>query len=95
MADPHDAELIRAPDRQLQELACRGYLVGDCDDAATLGAALLYSLGIPAQFVVIRMPWEEDFSHVFLRCGSLDIDPIAPPELLPIRGYAEMLEFAV
>lgn len=100
--DPTDAEFVRSPDLQLQQLACTGYLEGDCDDSATLAAALLVELSIPAWFIAIRQPRETEFSHVFLRTFTdhyadriLDIDPIVSLSQIPLSGYAEKMELQV
>ena len=94
--DPFYAEYIRAPLLQLEFWAAKGFLPGDCDDAATLAGALVVATGWPAFFMAIRLPRMPEFSHVFLRVpimfGFLDIDPIVPAEHLPITGYAEALE---
>lgn len=97
--DPPDAEFVRAPDLQLCLAFQYGYLSGDCDDSATLAAALLNALGFPCWFVAIRLQNDSEFSHVWLRTledsGFLDIDPIVDESLLPIRHYAEKIELVV
>jgi hypothetical protein len=101
--DPETAEYIRTPTRQLRDYFEDGHFSGDCDDAATLAASLLLALGISSIMIAIRMPYEMDFSHVFLRVpftGShrgayIDIDPIVPESQLPIEGYAETIEVYV
>jgi len=97
--DPEEAEYIQQPGWLLRFSRQCGALGGDCDDAATLAASLLVSISWPCRFVAIRLPHEEEFSHVFLRCSigwkDLDIDPIVPYELLPIHGVAERMELHV
>lgn len=98
--DPPDAEFVMGPDLQLCQEQQNGYLYGDCDDSATLAAALLYTLGIPCWFVAIRLPGEIEFSHVWTRTLSvdsmfLDIDPIVSEAALPITQFAEKLELGV
>lgn len=91
--DPIDAEFIRTPEYQLQLAAASGVLVGDCDDAATLAAAVLIALGWAGKFVAIRMPADVEYSHVFVRIPNyLDVDPIVPIEQMPITNYVESLE---
>jgi hypothetical protein len=97
--DPPDAEYVQSPSYQLLKFFEGGDLAGDCDDAATLGAALVAAQNFPCWFVAFRMPQESEFSHVFLRCqmGSylLDIDPIVPADQLPITSMAETMEVSV
>lgn len=94
--DPLFAEYIRAPGNQLAEFADKGYLQGDCDDAATLAAAVLAALNWPAEIMAIRLPGMPEFSHVFVRTVTaagqvMDIDPIVPASQLPITNVAETL----
>lgn len=59
MKDPHNLELVQTPEVTL-ELG-----VGDCDDKATLLAALLSASGHPAQFVAVSFD-SGPFSHVLV-----------------------------
>ena len=70
-------------------------MAGDCDDAATLGAAIALAAGWPAEFVAIRNLAESEFSHVFLRAGGMDIDPIVPESEMPIQGLFETIQMEV
>lgn len=68
--DPLDRDLFVTPERALVEYSATGVVTGDCDEAATLGAALGRAIGLRAQFVVYGFPSsdpEQDgrFSHVF------------------------------
>ena len=93
--DPPEAEWITIPEWHLGMLDTRGYMAGDCDDAATLGAAIALAAGWPSQFVAIRHFHEPEFSHVFLRADGIDIDPIVPEADMPIRGFFEIMEMEV
>ena len=89
--DPPEAEYIRSPEHMIQ---CRRF-EGDCDDAATLAASVLTALGYPVLLVATRQVYETEFSHVFARVPLLiDIDPIVPPERMPI-SYAEAMVLVV
>lgn len=90
--DPDYVEFISSPVRQLALYAERGYLSGDCDDAATLAASLLAAGGWPCVLVAIRLHGYTEFSHVFARTPEIDIDPIVPATALPITNYAETME---
>jgi transglutaminase-like putative cysteine protease len=89
IADPPEAEFIMSPALML---GC-GWLAGDCDDAATLTAAVLIALGIRAVFMAIRTARDTDFSHVFVRVPAygLDIDPIVPASQIPIQYQEAMV----
>lgn len=63
--DPEGVELIAAPLVQLGAIRDRGASAGDCDDVATLGAALGLAAGYPARFVVLRFDPGAPFEHVF------------------------------
>jgi transglutaminase-like putative cysteine protease len=93
--DPDYVEFISSPVRQLALYSERGFLSGDCDDAATLAACLLSAIGLPCVLVAIRLHGYTEFSHVFARTAELDIDPIVPATSLPITNYAETLEVPV
>lgn len=90
--DPPEAEYVRSPAYMVD---C-GCFQGDCDDAATLAASVLTALGYPVLLVAIRQSYEAEFSHVFARVPmfSLDIDPIVPPERMPV-SYAEAMVILV
>lgn len=99
-ADPEDVEWIKRPEFR----ALENDFHGDCDDSATMAAALL--LANPeavrlwsVSYVAIRMPHEQDFSHVWCRAENesfqIDIDPIVPLCDLPVRGYAEQLTLKI
>jgi transglutaminase-like putative cysteine protease len=55
--DPPDVELVQTPQYTLQQRA------GDCDDQATLLAAMLLTVGHPARFVAIGQSGQP-LSHV-------------------------------
>lgn len=73
--DPRGAEMVQTPKRTL-EMRC-----GDCDDKATLLAALLESIGAPARFVAIGVGGGP-YSHVLAeaRVGSrwIPLEAIVP-----------------
>jgi hypothetical protein len=97
--DPEHAEFVCSPDIQLQFFNCYRVLRGDCDDSATLAAALLFQLGVDCSLIAIRTGFDPDFSHVFTRAflvdGFLDIDPIVDASLLPIQNFVEKMELPV
>ena len=63
-ADPAGVEHVRHPFVMLIEIHRTGTTSGDCDDMATLGAALLKSVGFPTAFIVASNRPTGDFNHV-------------------------------
>lgn len=63
--DPAGVELIRAPWILVREIAAAGRTWCDCDENATLGAALTLALGLPAAFVLVGPAADGPFRHVF------------------------------
>lgn len=57
--DPVRVERVQTPEATLR------LKTGDCDDKATLTAAMLESVGIPARFVAIGKSPLSNFSHVY------------------------------
>lgn len=74
--DPALVETLRPPRRLLEQIQRDGVASGDCDDAATLGAALAACIGFVPWAVVtgFRRPGAA-FQHVFT--------------VLPLEPYAE------
>jgi len=77
-------EMIAAPSRLLRAIREAGAAWGDCDDAAVLAAAMLYSLGFGVRFrAVIEQP-DGSFGHVFAEYKAPDsslwliFDPTVP-----------------
>lgn len=69
--DPWDVELLQSPAESLQCLAQYGTIMGDCDDAAVLCAALGKCVGFPARYVVLA--WgdpTEPYSHVYTELAN-------------------------
>jgi hypothetical protein len=72
-SDPRWADFFSSPARTLRQLA-DGINYGDCDDASTLVAALLGSLG----FIVGLRAWGQkkgDYTHVYSVVAMPKIDP--------------------
>lgn len=64
-------EVLRTVSFMLGEIAEKGFFEGDCDDCATLTAAVLKVFGCMVRFVAIRYD-SKDFQHVFVECYSDD-----------------------
>jgi transglutaminase-like putative cysteine protease len=65
--DALDVETLQTPDYTLQEL------YGDCDDQATLLAAMLMAVGIPAAYCALGVN-HEPYSHVMTFAGLRDLN---------------------
>lgn len=66
--DPFGIEGLTEPVAQLLWLQNVGWLDGDCDDVATLGAALGQAIGLPARFVLLGRLG--GFEHVWAELGD-------------------------
>lgn len=77
LGDVNEVETLQAPDVTL----ANGQ--GDCDDKATLLAALLQSIGHPTQFVAVGFSEPGIFEHVYVRTliGDrwISLDPTVEP----------------
>lgn len=90
--DPVGVELVHAPERLLDEIGSRYYVTGDCDDVATLGAALAASVGLPSRFVVLSFGGPGDpFQHVYAELWTGD----GWAELDTTRQLAEVQRAAI
>lgn len=85
--DPANLELLTTPGEQLRQIAATGATYGDCDDAATLGAALAQAGGLPVRYVLYGFGKPPTpFSHVFTEIptpsGVVDLDVTRPMQNL-------------
>lgn len=83
--DPLGVELLRDPAFQAESIRERGYVQGDCDEAATLAASLGMANGIPARFRALAFYTKDaPFTHVICDLQGPDkkwypIDVTKPP----------------
>jgi transglutaminase-like putative cysteine protease len=63
--DPLGVELLETPAFHLARIRDYGFVQGDCDDAATITAALGMAIGIPASLHAVAFAPGAGFSHVF------------------------------
>lgn len=77
--DPRGCEYLRFPDQMIADIANRGVALGDCDDRAILGAAMLRSMHHRPGFVVVRATPGRKFHHVYFGVytdrGFFPLDP--------------------
>jgi len=94
--DPSDRELLRDPEAMLAEYQDLGVIMGDCDEAAILGAALGRAIGLEDTFTILSFPdpagGPDLFGHVYAslltsRGAPVDLDVTRPagPVPEPIR----------
>jgi hypothetical protein len=76
-------ELVQDPVAMLEEIQAHGRALGDCDDVATLGAALALAAGLAVRFVVIYFA-NAEFAHVWTDVYDgdnwRDLDTTAPAQ---------------
>lgn len=78
--DPKQNELLRTPREMLIEYSRNGYVTGDCDEAAILGAGLGVAIGMDASLVGVDFGdgrrGDDRFSHVYayLTTAGVDVD---------------------
>ena len=65
--DPLHVELLKDPQRIVEEILAKGFARGDCDDMACLIATMSLQVGRHAQFVVVGFQARGEYSHVFTR----------------------------
>lgn len=84
--DPLGVELLHEPRLMLQTIARQGFFQGDCDDAATLGAALAKAVGLTVRFRAIGFRRGGPLAHVITDVrtprGWADLDVTKPAQFL-------------
>jgi hypothetical protein len=81
--DPLHVELVKDPQRLVEEILAHGTAIGDCDDIATLIACMCLQVGRVAEFVVAGFGEPGAYSHVFARAQEprsgqwIVVDPVA------------------
>lgn len=96
LPDPVGEENLTPPLEHMEKFQKGArFLYGDCDDAATLGAAMGMAVGIPAEFT-IKAFWTPDspFQHVvtYLRpkgSSAIDIDTTRAAQKIPPHSTRE------
>jgi hypothetical protein len=81
--DPVALELVKDPQRLVEEMARHVIAVGDCDDIALLLATMGRQLGRESEFITVGFGAPNNFSHVFTRVREpktarwVVLDPVA------------------
>lgn len=84
--DPRSIELLEEPSVHIRNVQRTGYTQGDCDDAATLGAALASAIGMDGQltaeaFMFKDAPYQHVFAVLNTPAGPLDLDTTRPQSI--------------
>lgn len=96
MAVYHECEHWCAPKEMQDQLSTQGYLLGDCDDFASLCVMLARKIGLPARFVLCLT--ETDETHLVCEIDGWVLDNRRPDVTrrddlnytwLAISGYAK------
>ncbi len=87
--DPVQVELVKDPERLLEEIAQHGSAMGDCDDASTFLFAAPRTIGITTQFARVGFKSQKpmagsQYTHVFTVGWDqykrpIVLDPVAGP----------------
>lgn len=89
--DPLTVEWLTPPPALLQTIVDRYYTMADCDDVATLGAALGGAIGIPSRFVVLgfvhpNAPMGHVYTELFDGTQWVELDITRSAQQLPMAG---------
>jgi transglutaminase-like putative cysteine protease len=101
--DPIEVELIKDPERILEEIEKTGRVLGDCDDASTFLAAAVRSIGIPATLIRVgfhKKPLgksEGPYTHVYTRTVDqynrpITLDPVAGKRTPSMLGRIKQIK---
>lgn len=83
--DPTHVELIKDPQRLVEEINATGSCDGDCDDATLLAATLCLHMGREVELVALGFGTDRELTHVACRVREpktnawIWVDPIAGP----------------
>lgn len=96
VADPTSTELLSRPLYLLHKIKAQGFVQGDCDDAATLTAALLGGIGIAATLEAVAFDRPDaPFSHVFTIASPRNGPPlemdVSHPDDSPPRVFSRRI----
>ena len=84
--DPRGVELLKSPQVMLAEWEQHGEAVGDCDDAAILGASVALAAGYRVRWVLLGFKPGGPFGHIYaeaLEAGRWQDFDITRPAQFP------------
>jgi hypothetical protein len=97
--DALHVEQVKSPLRVLKEIQQTGKSLVDCDDIATLIAALALSLGRKCEFVIVGFGAPNSYTHVFTRIQEpksgewIIVDPVAGTRDAQMASRASHFKF--
>lgn len=96
VADPIRVDLQATPAYLLQQIERQGYVMGDCDDAATLTCSLCLAVGIEAQLMAVAFnrpdaPFTHVFTWAYPRGGKPRNMDVSHPDDAPPRAFTRRL----
>jgi transglutaminase-like putative cysteine protease len=99
MPDPVGMELLATPDYMVRMAQANGFVSGDCDDAAILGAALGKAVGLPAKFRALsfvnkRRPFQHVYTLLLVGRVWADLDTTRSQRFPPPQA-ARIIELGV
>lgn len=68
-------QFLKSIDVQIYSYQTKGYMSGDCAEAAAVLVAVATAGRLPYEIVAVRRPDEMEFSHVFVEVEGIQIDP--------------------
>jgi len=77
--DGLNVETLKTVPRMLSELKTTGVIMGDCDDASTLAAAMLLAVGHQVGFQVLGRGNTPHHVNVFDTTAGVQVDPTGEP----------------
>jgi len=92
LGDPSHVELVRTPQRIVEEYTANGVARADCDDIACTIGTMCLQLGRLAEFIVAGFGERGHYSHVFVRVQEpkskkwIVCDPVAGTEEREMLG---------
>lgn len=100
--DPTEVELVRDPEKVLEDIRTHGRFAGDCDDAATFLAAALRTINIQMKIVRVafRRPTagrpEGPYTHVLTKALDqygrwIPLDPVAGQRITGMVGRVKQV----
>lgn len=102
LRDPRGVELLLTPELMVRTVLTRGRIAVDCDDVATLAAALGLSIGLRARFIAVGFHSPAaPFRHVWTDLGDpsgsswIDLDVTRPSQSFAMAAISRRMPLEV
>lgn len=101
--DPPTIELVHSPEAQVRIYREKGFIVGDCDDAAVLAAGLGFAIGCGARLVAVSfLDNPTAFRHVWAEIAPptgpgewIECDVTRRFQNIPVDRIAQVLVYEI